>query len=73
MIFLLDYIIYPLYNKWTRRRYSKNLNLISVYHFLVQILSLYGCIELIDVDKTVEYVSKLQQADGSFVGDKWGL
>ena len=24
------------------------------------------------MEKTVEYVCKLQQADGSFVGDKWG-
>lgn len=38
----------------------------------IQVLSLYGCIELIDVNKTVDYVSRLQQDDGSFVGDKWG-
>ena len=36
-------------------------------------MSLYDCIEKINVEKTVEYVSKLQQEDGSFVGDKWGM
>ena len=36
-------------------------------------MSLYDCIEKINVDKAVEYVSKLQQEDGSFVGDKWGM
>ena len=36
-------------------------------------MSLYDCIEKINVEKAVEYVSKLQQEDGSFVGDKWGM
>lgn len=38
----------------------------------IQVMSLYDCIEKINVEKAVEYVSKLQQEDGSFVGDKWG-
>ena len=36
-------------------------------------MSLYDCIEKINVEKAVEYVSKLQQEDGSFFGDKWGM
>lgn len=39
---------------------------------LPQILSLYDNVNVIDVDKVVEYVRGLQQEDGSFAGDKWG-
>ncbi|XP_070297332.1 geranylgeranyl transferase type-2 subunit beta isoform X1 [Salvelinus sp. IW2-2015] len=38
----------------------------------VQILSLYDNVNVLDVDKVVEYVRGLQQEDGSFAGDKWG-
>uniref|UniRef100_A0A671MTH5 Geranylgeranyl transferase type II subunit beta n=1 Tax=Sinocyclocheilus anshuiensis TaxID=1608454 RepID=A0A671MTH5_9TELE len=38
----------------------------------VQILSLYDSINIIDVDKVMDYVKGLQQEDGSFAGDKWG-
>lgn len=34
---------------------------------------MYDALDLIDVDKTVEYVKSLQQEDGSFIGDKWGI
>lgn len=37
-----------------------------------QILCLYDSIDVIDVDKVVDYVKRLQQEDGSFAGDKWG-
>ena len=37
-----------------------------------QILVLYDSLETIDVDKVVQYISGLQQEDGSFYGDKWG-
>jgi hypothetical protein len=39
---------------------------------LPQILSLYDNVNVLDVDKVVEYVRGLQQEDGSFAGDKWG-
>lgn len=38
-----------------------------------QILCLYDSVDALDVDKIVEYVKGLQQADGSFAGDKWGM
>lgn len=38
----------------------------------IQILAIYDALDSIDVDKVVEYVTGLQQEDGSFVGDKWG-
>ncbi len=37
-----------------------------------QILTIYDSVDAINVDKAVEYISSLQQQDGSFVGDKWG-
>ncbi|CAB1326865.1 unnamed protein product, partial [Coregonus sp. 'balchen'] len=37
----------------------------------VQILSLYDGVNMLDVDKVVEYIRGLQQDDGSFAGDKW--
>lgn len=40
--------------------------------FLLQILTLYDSINVIDVDKVVEYVQSLQKEDGSFAGDIWG-
>ena len=41
----------------------------------VQIAASYDAIEdpdILDVPSIVGFVSKLQQEDGSFVGDKWG-
>ncbi|KAK2107156.1 hypothetical protein P7K49_016670 [Saguinus oedipus] len=37
----------------------------------VQILTLYDSINVIDVNKVVEYVKSLQKEDGSFAGDIW--
>ena len=34
---------------------------------------LYDEIDSIDKDMTVDFVKSLQQDDGSFIGDKWGL
>jgi geranylgeranyl transferase type-2 subunit beta len=38
----------------------------------LQILTLYDSINVIDVNKIVEYVQSLQKEDGSFAGDIWG-
>ena len=38
----------------------------------IQILTLYDELAVIDVEAVVRYVSSLQQADGSFIGNKWG-
>lgn len=38
----------------------------------VQILALYDELAVLDVDKICSFVAELQQADGSFAGDKWG-
>ncbi|XP_031823626.1 geranylgeranyl transferase type-2 subunit beta [Sarcophilus harrisii] len=38
----------------------------------VQILTLYDSLNVIDVNKVVEYVQSLQKEDGSFAGDIWG-
>ncbi|KAF4009747.1 hypothetical protein G4228_001138 [Cervus hanglu yarkandensis] len=38
----------------------------------VQILTLYDSINVIDINKVVEYVQSLQKEDGSFAGDIWG-
>ncbi|XP_073752597.1 geranylgeranyl transferase type-2 subunit beta isoform X3 [Callorhinus ursinus] len=38
----------------------------------VQILTLYDSVNVIDVNKVVEYVQSLQKEDGSFAGDTWG-
>lgn len=40
--------------------------------FILQILTLYDSINVIDVNKVVEYVQSLQKEDGSFAGDIWG-
>jgi len=37
-----------------------------------QILALFDAFDNISVDSVVQYVSSLQQNDGSFYGDKWG-
>lgn len=39
---------------------------------MLQILTLYDSINVIDVNKVVEYVQSLQKEDGSFAGDIWG-
>lgn len=38
----------------------------------VQILCMYDALDVIDIDKVVNYVRDRQQADGSFTGDQWG-
>lgn len=38
----------------------------------IQILCMYDALDVINVDKVVNYVKERQQADGSFVGDQWG-
>lgn len=40
----------------------------------VQVLAIMDALDesILDLDRLVEYVSSLQQADGSFWGDKWG-
>ena len=34
---------------------------------------LYDRLDAIDNEKTVDFVKNLQQSDGSFIGDKWGM
>ena len=43
-----------------------------MYDIFLQILALYNCVDQVNIEKTVEFVSSLQQEDGSFQGDKWG-
>jgi geranylgeranyl transferase type-2 subunit beta len=40
----------------------------------IQIIISYNALsdELINIDKTVEYIVSLQRSDGSFAGDMWG-
>ncbi|XP_018356214.1 PREDICTED: geranylgeranyl transferase type-2 subunit beta, partial [Trachymyrmex septentrionalis] len=38
----------------------------------IQILCIYDALDVINVDKVVNYVKERQQPDGSFVGDQWG-
>lgn len=38
----------------------------------VQIACLLDCVNVLPVDRIVQYVASLQQLDGSFTGDKWG-
>jgi geranylgeranyl transferase type-2 subunit beta len=38
----------------------------------LQILALFDQLDLVDGDKISKYISSLQQADGSFFGDRWG-
>jgi geranylgeranyl transferase type-2 subunit beta len=33
---------------------------------------MYDALDMINVDRLVQYVRSLQQPDGSFSGDKWG-
>lgn len=40
--------------------------------FLLQILTLYESLHVVDVNKIVGYVKSLQKEDGSFAGDRWG-
>ncbi|KAH0618494.1 hypothetical protein JD844_017756 [Phrynosoma platyrhinos] len=37
----------------------------------VQILTLYDSLQVVDINKIVDYVKKLQKEDGSFAGDRW--
>ena len=41
--------------------------------YFSQILALFDEIDLIDRDKTASFISSMQQTDGSFTGDKWGM
>lgn len=38
-----------------------------------QILTLYDSLDSVNVDMVVEFIQNLQQEDGSFFGDKWGM
>lgn len=38
----------------------------------LQILALYGSLDLVDKDKIISFVAGLQKTDGSFAGDQWG-
>ncbi|XP_039263372.2 geranylgeranyl transferase type-2 subunit beta-like [Styela clava] len=38
----------------------------------IQIACIYDRLDVIDVEKTVEYIENLQNENGSFAGDKWG-
>lgn len=38
----------------------------------VQILCIYDALDVINVDKVVNYVKERQRIDGSFEGDQWG-
>ena len=45
----------------------------AVYvNFAPQVLALYESMDIIDIEGVVKFTAGLQQADGSFVGDKWG-
>ncbi|KAL3321060.1 hypothetical protein Ciccas_000262 [Cichlidogyrus casuarinus] len=37
----------------------------------VQILAIYDRIDILEINKVVQFVTGLQQSDGSFAGDKW--
>lgn len=37
-----------------------------------QVLALYDSMDIIDTEGVVKFTAGLQQADGSFTGDKWG-
>lgn len=45
---------------------------LDMYFLIFQILCLFDSVEVVNVDKIVEYIASLQQPDGSFYGDKWG-
>ena len=34
---------------------------------------MYDALEVVNTDKVVAFVASLQQEDGSFYGDKWGI
>lgn len=34
---------------------------------------MYDALEVVNTDKVVAFVASLQQEDGSFYGDKWGM
>jgi geranylgeranyl transferase type-2 subunit beta len=38
----------------------------------LQILALYGRLDLLDRTKIINFIVNLQQEDGSFAGDQWG-
>jgi geranylgeranyl transferase type-2 subunit beta len=38
----------------------------------VQLLAMLDALDVVDVDKIVQFVQGLQRSDGSFSGDQWG-
>jgi len=46
--------------------------IVLYYYIILQILSMYDALDVINVERLVQYVRSLQQPDGSFCGDKWG-
>ena len=42
-------------------------------YLLSQVLALFNEIDLIDRDQTASFIASMQQSDGSFFGDKWGM
>lgn len=40
--------------------------------FGLQILCLYDALDVVNTEKIVQYITKLQNDDGSFSGDQWG-
>jgi geranylgeranyl transferase type-2 subunit beta len=45
----------------------------SYLFYCVEIAAIFDCLSDIDVDGMVRYVSSLQQPEGSFFVDKWGV
>jgi len=52
--------------------FSNSICLLILFPLILQILSMYDALDVINVERLVQYVSSLQQPDGSFCGDKWG-
>ena len=46
--------------------------MLIVKNNLLQIAVILDAVDTLDVEAVVTYVKRLQQADGSFVGDVWG-
>ena len=52
-------------------RSSSESQFLSLF-IVLQILTLYDSLSVIDIEAVVRYVAGLQQPDGSFIGNKWG-
>ena len=46
--------------------------MLIVKNDFLQIAVILDAVDTLDVEAVVTYVKRLQQADGSFVGDVWG-